>query len=523
MSDRVQANGVELRWPGKHTTSPPSAVAPTLIETFEPQRFARTSSEALNILCHDDNLNFLAHLLDAGFGGKIRLIYADPPYDSGLEWSRKVRLRGVNARILDTPHCQQASYSDIWAEGAYLQFIYARLPLLRDLLSDDGSLWLHCDHRHAHHLRCLLDEVFGAENYLNTISWRSQTARGAKVNAFYFPNSAQTILVYARNRAAPTCWHPPRRRIELSEAEAAAAFMRDERGFFRTSDPGTYSFERLKQLYAEGRLYAPYRGEIVIDEANRRVYTSNGGNIGVKYYLTDLGKGRYQVERAVDNLWDDIPGLGTTPGEDLGYPTQKTEALLERVLTSGSDAGDRVLDPFCGSGTTPAVAQKLGRRWIACDASSSAIQTTTRRLQAVCTQQLFSGEFPAEISPGFAVYTTASTRCVQENLPEINLAITRIDAEQGIMEVIVHDVRLPTLQDTVDRTDDAWRTVVDSITIDPVYDGEVLRATAADAPLKRRDTVTGCYRLVAPASPTTIAVRIVDVAGGEHFVTQRVE
>ncbi|MFN3333693.1 MAG: DNA methyltransferase [Caldilinea sp.] len=193
------------------------------------------------------------------------------------------------------------------------------------------------------------------------------------------------------------------------------------------------------------------------------------------------------------------------------------------MLTSGSDAGDRVLDPFCGSGTTPAVAQKLGRRWIACDASSSAIQTTTRRLQAVCTQQLFSGEFPAEISPGFAVYTTASTRCVQENLPEINLAITRIDAEQGIMEVIVHDVRLPTLQDTVDRTDDAWRTLVDSITIDPVYDGEVLRATAADAPLKRRDTVTGCYRLVAPASPTTIAVRIVDVAGGEHFVTQRVE
>jgi DNA modification methylase len=524
MSDFAAANSVELRWCGKRKLSPPPAIAPSLVETFEPRRFTgATAPDALNILCHDDNLNFLAHLLEAGFDGKIRLIYADPPYDSGVEWSRKVRLRGVRAHSIDVVQCQQAGYSDIWPEGAYLQFIYARLPLLRALLADDGSLWLHCDHRHAHHLRCLLDEVFGAENYLNTITWRSQTARGAKVNAFYFPNSAHTILVYARNRAAPTCWHPPRRRIELSETEAAAAFMRDERGFFRTSDPGTYSFERLKQLHTEGRLYAPYRGEIVVDEANRRVYTSNGGNIGVKYYLTELGKGRYQVERAVDNIWDDIPGLGTTPGEDLGYPTQKTEALLERVLTAGSDAGDWVLDPFCGSGTTPAVAQKLGRRWIACDASYGAIQTTTRRLQAVCTQQSFLDVSSVEIPPEFAVYATAPTRRVQENSPEISLSITRIDAEEGTIEVIVHTVRAPALQDAADLTDDAWQALVDSITIDPAYDGEVLRAALADAPLKKRVTVIGQYRVTAPALPTTVAVRVVDVAGGEHFVTHRVD
>src|SRR5690606_31256567 len=138
------------------------------------------------------------------------------------------------------------------------------------------------------------------------------------------------ILVYARNRAAPTCWHPPRKRVVLSEAEAAANFMRDERGFFRTSDPGTYSFDSLVRLHAEGRLYAPFGGQVLVDAAQQRVYASNGGNLGVKYYLADLGDGRHQVERAVDNVWDDIPGLGTTPGEDLGYPTQKTEALLER-------------------------------------------------------------------------------------------------------------------------------------------------------------------------------------------------
>ena len=283
---------------------------------------------------------------------------------------------------------QQLQYDDAWEPAAYLQFIYARLPLLRDLLTGDGSLWLHCDHRHAHHLRCLLEEIFGPENYLNTITWRSQTARGAKVGAFYFPNSAHTILVFARNRAAPTCWEPAKKQLVLTAAEAAHEFMRDERGFFRTSDPGTYSFASLQRLNTEGRLYAPYGGEIVVDTAQQRVICSNGGNIGVKYYLTDLGDDRYGVERAVDNLWDDIPGLGTTPSEDLGYPTQKTTALLTRILQASTAPGDWVLDPFCGSGTTLAVAQTLGRRWVGCDANRGAIQTTVRRLQAVIQQQL---------------------------------------------------------------------------------------------------------------------------------------
>jgi adenine-specific DNA-methyltransferase len=378
---------VELSWPGKRPPHAAPAAQLTLRETFAPQRSAalpdgRGSDENAprpsppsRRLYYGDNLPFWRTCWHSGLRGQVRLIYADPPYDSGVTWTRKVRLRQPRQNGRDPVVLEQAQYADAWPEGAYLQFIYDRLPLLRDLLADDGSLWLHCDHRRAHHLRCLLDEVFGAENYLNTITWRSQTARGAKVNAFYFPNSAHTILVYARNRAAPTKWNPPRKRIVLTEAEAAAEFMRDARGFFRTSDPGTYSFASLKQLHAEGRLYAPFGGEVVIDEAARRVFPSNGGNLGVKYYLTKLGKNRYQVERAVDNVWDDIPGLGTTPGEDLGYPTQKTAALLERILTTGSDPWRPGARPFCGSGTTPAVAAKLGRRWLACDANYGAIQT----------------------------------------------------------------------------------------------------------------------------------------------------
>ena len=229
---------------------------------------------------------------------------------------------------------QQPQYGDAWDESAYLQFLYDRLPLLRDLLADDGSLWLHCDHRHTHHLRCLLEEVFGAKNYLNTITWRSQTPRGAKVNAFYFANSAHTIHVFAKDRSARRpAGTPAKKTLVLSEAQAAAEFMRDERGFFRTSDPGTYSFESLQRLHAEGpALCALWRR----GGAGRRQPAAPGAATAAtsasSTTSTDLGDGRHAVERGVDNIWDDIPGLGTTPGEDLGYPTQKTEALLDRIL-----------------------------------------------------------------------------------------------------------------------------------------------------------------------------------------------
>ncbi|MCS6827464.1 MAG: site-specific DNA-methyltransferase [Caldilinea sp.] len=530
------SDGVVLSWPGKAPPTFPSPKEPRLVETFEPQRLANLQSPPpANRLYYADNLEALVHLLDAGYAGRFRLIYADPPYNSGVEWTRKARLRTALPRELNGVVIEQPQYSDVWPPGAYLQFIYTRLPLLRQLLAEDGSLWLHCDHRHAHHLRCLLDETFGAENYLNTITWRSQTARGAKVNAFFFPNSAHTILVYARNRSAPTRWHPQRRRIELGENEAAGLFMRDDRGFFRTSDPGTYSFERLKQLHAEGRLYAPYGGEVIVDEAQRRVYASKGGNLGVKYYLTGLGDGRYRVERGVDNIWEDIPGLGTTPGEDVGYPTQKTEALLERILSAGSDVGDWVLDPFCGSGTTPAVAQKLGRRWVACDVSYGAIQTTVRRLQAVCQQCSAPSSAPTDdatgrpcaIPEGFAVYTfekVQEIRSPQEAVGKIDIAIARIEGREATIEVIVRDVAFPFLREPADAHPALdWRAAVDSIAIDPAYDGLVFRAAMADAPLHKRATVSGRYRVRMPTLPTTLALRIVDIAGGESMTTVRIE
>lgn len=531
----VEAHGLRPPMPG---------VARALPATFQ------EAGRDANLLFHADNKDMLAFLLANGFRGQIKLIYIDPPFDSAASYTRKVALRGATGGPVlfgnSRPLGEQIQYADIWAGDDYLQFMYERLFLLRELLSEDGSLWLHCDYRRVHYLRMLLEEVFGPDNYLNTISWRSQVARGAKVNAFYFPFSTHYLEIFARNKRAPTTWNPVKKEIALTEAEAAVAYMRDERGFFRTSDPGTYSFERLKALRAEGRLYAPYGGEVVVDETARRVFASKGGNIGVKYYLKPARRGRYIVERAVDNLWDDIPGLGTTPGEDSGYPTQKTEALLRRILSVSSNPGDWVLDCFAGSGTTLAVAQQMGRRWIGGDINRGAIQTIVKRLCAIkpppasrrsgrrSADGSAADSMSAEPARPFVVYADGA-RCANDCDQPIQPAQARVtvrrddEAMPPVIRVQVEEFVSPAVMErvrqagaaTAPRIDD-WRAVVDSIMIDPSCDGVAFQPTIVDAPRKRAELVRGNYEWRASTSPATVAVRITDVLGEEVLIVRPV-
>lgn len=520
-----------LSWAGKQRPAPVPVVEARLIEIVDPRRelpLAQTEAQPAlasqpdsffgqalpNVLYYGDNRTVLAHLLAHGWAGKVKLVYIDPPFDSGGDWARKVRLRDGNKQLLG----ETVQYRDNWSGDSYLQFIYERLFLLRDLLAEDGSIWLHCDYRQVHRLRLLLEEVFGEENYLNTIAWRSQVARGAKVNAFFFPYSTQYIEIFAKNRAAPTVWNAQRKRLIFSRAQAAAQFMEDERGFFRTSDPGTYSFEKLRELNAAGRLYAPYGGEIVVDEAARRVYPSKGGNIGVKYYLTRLSEDHYAAERGVDNLWDDIPGLGTTPGEDVGYPTQKTEALLRRVIAAATRPGDVILDCFLGSGTTAAVAQKMGRHWIGCDLGYGAIQTARRRLQRVIQ----------EAGPGFALYAMADVEPPPVDGATLTVTMQRTVGAPGQVEIEIVDYTAHAPEESGEpprrvrphRAAD-WRALVDAVDIDPHYDGAIFQAVVADIPVKKREAVVGRYRVAAPL-PATVAVRITDIFGNEHLSVQQV-
>ena len=491
-----------LAWQGKRLPDPIPLAPMQPIESFGGDR--SKPSEAGNRLYHGDNLSVLAHLATSGLRNAVRLIYIDPPFDSNADYTRKIRLRNDRSQVLG----QQVQYSDTWPGDSYLQFMYERLLLLRDLLADNGSIWLHCDYRQVHRLHLVLEEVFGEENYLNTISWRSQVTRGAKVNASYFPFSTQYIEIFAKNRSAPTLWHAQKKELVFTRRQAAAQFMEDEQGFFRTSDPGTYSFEKLVELNEQGRLYAPYEGEIIVDASGRRVYPSNGGNIGVKYYLQAFDNGRFAVERGVDNLWDDIPGLGTTPGEDVGYPTQKTEALLRRVIAASTDPGDIVLDCFMGSGTTVAVAQKMGRNWIGCDANYGSVQTTRRRLQRLGQEEPDSSASPFGPWPPQQTLKCADATPSHVNddspLVQVQVQIRRLAGEPSTIEVVVQGETTQALASRMQkrkppgasaRSEIDWREVVDAVEIDPAYDGQCYRPTLVDAPQKRRKQVLGRYQL----------------------------
>ena len=523
---------------------------------------ARADSNQAGLLLYGDNFDALSWLLANGYRGRVRLVYLDPPYNSNRNYSSRVRLRGKGQPALG----EQTVYEDIWQTGAYLQFLTDRLLLLRELLHEDGTLWLHCDHRMQAHLLLLLEEIFGAECYLNTVFWRSQTMRGAKVHARYFPRSAQAIHIFRSQPQGRPVWNAPKRELVLTEAEADARYMRDEGGFFRTSDPGTYSFERLSALFAGGRLYAPYGGRVVVDGDARRVYASNGGNIGVKYYLTPRGSNRYVVAQAVDNLWDDIAGLGTVPGEDVNYPTQKTERLLQRVLETATLPGDLVLDPFFGSGTTLAVARKLGRAWIGCDSNWRAIRTAASRLsrpfkagqmagpgkdncrveEDSCPQgpswsgvgyqvvRIWDGDSVDGVGTGVKQVADSKRGAISSQVegqvaPRPDVRLDWDDVRLSVRIERFHSPELARLAEeaSVPLPQD-WRAQVEAVLIDPDFDGTVLRLWLVDAPAGRSALVAAVYSLPQTGRPglqagsngrgRNIAVLIVDVAGEEHLI-----
>ncbi|MBX2998951.1 MAG: site-specific DNA-methyltransferase [Caldilineaceae bacterium] len=494
----AERDGPTLTWPEKRLSV---CVDVPILRTVE----AYGDGSAPNLLLHGDNALTLAWLLANGYRQKIRLIYIDPPFDSDGDYTSVVRLRGDGAKVIGS----RVQYRDRWQGGDYLQFMVERLLLLKELLHPDGTIWLHCDHRASARLQLVMEEIFGAESYLNTIAWRSQVARGAKVHARYFPRSTHSIHIFAASPQGTPTWHPPRKEIVMSRAEAAAHYMEDERGFFRTSHPGTYSFEKLVQLHAQGRIYAPHGGNVIVDEANRRVYASNGGNIGVKYYVEQRGEDRFFVTRAVDNLWDDIPGLGTIPSEDVNYPTQKTEGLLQRIIETSSDPGDLILDAFVGSGTSVRVAQQLDRRWIGCDDNWGAIRTTARRVGGAK-----KGSREEERERGVEVWQ-AGGATVPTAEAEMNLRVdmvaggsVQIRVEGYRSAALIEQLRVAGKEIPVD-----WRAGVQSVAIDPDYDEQIFRPQIIDAPRGRAALVAGRYSV--PITKRSIAVQIVDVLGDE--------
>lgn len=236
--------------------------------------------------------------------------------------------------------------------------MYERLIILRELLTDTGSLFLHCDSHKSHYLRIILDEIFGPSNFLNEIIWqRSTTVGSSKAISRRFPTLSDTVYMFVKNHNSykfNKLYTPP------SEEYKARFKEKDDTGYYYWNTLATYSQERYDDLESKGMVR----------------WTSGAKYPQYKTYLHEL-KGN-----VIPNVWTDINMLNPMSGErqDTNYPTQKPESLLERIIRSTTNVGDIVFDCFMGSGTTQSVAMKLGRKFIGADINLGAIQTTTKRL-----------------------------------------------------------------------------------------------------------------------------------------------
>lgn len=300
---------------------------------------AQSALKDYNRLIYGDNLLCMQALLagDPQTGlpslrGKVDLIYIDPPFDSKADYRTKLNLPGGDISQKPTT-IEQFAYADTWKDGttSYLRMLYPRLVLMRELLSDHGSIYVHIDWHVGHYVKVLMDEVFGKENFVNDIIW-----------------------AYSR-------W-----------ANVSSAFQRmhDNVFFYRMSPNSTFHEQRVQLPESRKRNLVQ-----IIDGVKVAMRDENGK---VVY--------RQQTDKPVSDYWDDtdiwdeIYQVGKNGKERLDYATQKPEALLERIIKASSNEGDLVCDFFGGSGTTAAVAERLGRRWITTDIGKPATLVMRKRL-----------------------------------------------------------------------------------------------------------------------------------------------
>ena len=345
------------------------------------------------LLYHGDNKDVLAHLLANGFRGKIKLIYIDPPFDSGADYVRKVQLRGAKSTVKidgeDYTLGEQVQYSDIWANDNYLQFMYERLLMLKELLTKDGSIYLHCDQRKSHYLKIVADEIFGPDNFKNEISWKRTSSHNDTSDRF--SKVKDTILFYTNGSEATfnTTYQPYSQDYidsEWNELPSGRYYkcenMLDPQGGMKLFDfHGTEARWRTSHENMEELWKAP---QTEVPNSHGRIKLGRNG-LPIKRCRIVFMDELPGVQ--LSDVWDDISYIAGRAKEAENYPTQKPRKLLERIIHSSSKPGDLVLDCFIGSGTTADVAQSMGRHWIGCDINKGAIQTTAKRLQTVMQTQ----------------------------------------------------------------------------------------------------------------------------------------
>jgi len=372
-------------------------VAPNTLFGIDPET-RRQGIGWTNKLIWGDNKLILSSLVNGYMreeiekAGGLKLVYIDPPFAVGADFGYDITLEDGTSTSKKQSIIEEIAYRDTWGRGisSYLCMMYERLKLIHSLLADDGSIYVHCDWRVNSYLRLLLDEVFGRDNFRNEIYSRrkiknlqSQFDVVQKLNV-----ALDSIHWYSKNKDT-------RFRVPQKDAEN---IDRDQwNNFFNNADRPTLRYNLLgvnldygqwrwtkDKAYKAVENYLEYLREFsltmslydywVMTGKTKQFIRRKEGATRCYYWVPPRDK------ICVDTYWGDFYSYDNTPGY---YPTQKSEALLERIIKASSNPGDLVADFFCGSGTTLAVAEKLGRKWIGCDSNKVAVDISTERINKI--------------------------------------------------------------------------------------------------------------------------------------------
>ena len=523
-----------------------------------------------NLIFQGDNKEILSTLLVNEFGGKIDLICIDPPFASGADYVRKVALRGKREKLDAEGHsvAEQIQYTDIWANDTYLQFMYERLILMYELLSNKGAIYLHCNHEKSHYLKIIMDEVFGLDSFRNEIIWTYN--RFSRKSGKQFARMNDSILFYSKSDE--NIFH-----VQHTESRDSRRY---EKGWHTVTDDGVtkllvYDMEKVE------------RAGINLSQYDKVVETE-------------------ARESAMGQVWTDISILNPQSSERTDFRTQKPSALVERIITASTNEDSIVLDCFVGSGTTAVAAEKLDRRWIAADINRGAIQTTMKRIQTCIDQprgiahyrvnnydasthlerrnivikkcgvqidrqeQFFDGTLEGTLvkivdltkplthldiqhikdelsnrpddERNITIFCYGSESSLSDEIDEwnhlhpINKIIVREIGSEGIttfdpaqaevnfernrenVTITIADYISPTICDCLDRLGEHikdFREQIDCVLIDTNYTREYFNIVESDVPKKHKNFIEGEYTVLLPRPDARVAVKIIDMLGEE--------
>ena len=350
-----------------------------------------------------DNIDLLKDLHNSNTKD-LDLIYIDPPFNkgrvftdslSGFEFSDSWSNYGYKDELNEIGQINPNLYSflnnlEVCLPGSYINYLTAmgiRCWYMRELLKDTGSFYFHCDDTIGHYMKCVLDYVFGIDNFRNQITWKRMA--GAKIAKYNYPRTTDTLLYYTKSKKYT--FNPQYRNV--TEKTLATYRLTDEYGRKYKLDCVIDPYKGVLEWNIDGKVIKHPKGRGFIFsqstlDKKRKEHFEKYGTEFIQVSKNGIPRQVLYLENSkgaqIDNNWIDVHNLVGSSKERLDYPTQKPEALLERIIISSSNPGDKVADFYLGSGTTAAVAIRNGRSFIGCDINKDAVDISIDRVKKIC-------------------------------------------------------------------------------------------------------------------------------------------